>query len=436
MVAIIVASMSPTIARPERSHFRWTVCALLFFATTISYVDRQVLSLLAKTLEVHIGWTANEYGSITSAFATAYGVGLLGAGRLLDKFGTRIGFAIAVGVWSAAAMMHAAATTAFTFLIARALLGLGESANFPACIKTVAEWFPKRQRGVATGIFNCGSNVGAMLTILVVPSMAKKWGWQSAFIFTGAIGFIWVAAWMLLYRRPELHPKVSAEELALIQSDPADEVDAVPWKRVVGKKETWAFGLGKFLSDPVWWFYLFWLPKYLQDTYHLPLAASNILHDIRLPMLILYLAADVGSVAGGWLSGSLINRGWSINAARKTAMLICALSVLPVLYAPYASNMWVLIAILSVAMAAHQGWSANLFTTASDMFPRVAVGSVVGIGAAMGALGNVLMLKAAGLIVTWTNSYFLLFMFCGSAYLVALGIIHLLSPRLEQAKLD
>ena len=412
------------------------MCALLFFATTISYIDRQVLSMLAKTLEKEIGWTANEYGNITSAFAATYGIGLLAAGWLLDKFGTRIGFAIAVGLWSFAAMAHAWATTAFTFLIARALLGLGESANFPACIKTVAEWFPKRQRGVATGIFNCGSNVGAMLTILVVPPMAAKWGWQSAFIFTGAIGFIWVAAWMMLYRRPELHPKVSAEELALIQSDPPDKVDAVHWKRVVGKKETWAFGIGKFLSDPVWWFYLFWLPKYLQERYDLPLESPNLLHDIRLPLLILYLAADVGSVAGGWLSGSLISRGWSINSARKTAMLICAASVLPVLYVPYAPNMWVLIAILSVAMAAHQGWSANLFTTSSDMFPRVAVGSVVGIGAAMGALGNVLMLKATGLIVTWTNSYNLLFMFCGLAYLGALAIIHLLSPRLEQAKVD
>jgi MFS transporter, ACS family, hexuronate transporter len=428
--------MSPTIARPEHSHYRWTVCALLFFATTISYVDRQVLSLLAKTLEVHIGWTANQYGSITSAFATAYGIGLLGAGRLLDKFGTRIGFAIAVTLWSAAAMMHAAATTAFTFGIARALLGLGESANFPACIKTVAEWFPKRQRSLATGLFNCGSNIGAVTTILVVPWLAEKFGWQAAFLSTGTIGFVWVAAWMMLYRQPGLHPKVSAEELALIRSDPPDSVASVPWRRVLPKKETWAFAMGKFFTDPIWWFYLFWLPKYLQDTYHLPLVSSNILHDIRLPMVIVYTASDVGSVAGGWMSGSLINRGWSINSARKTAMLICALSVLPVLYAPYAGNMWILVAILSLAMAAHQGWSANLFTTTSDMFPRVAVGSVVGIGAAAGAAGNALMLKLAGLVVTLTGSYFILFMISGSSYLLALAIIHLLSPRLEQAKLE
>jgi ACS family hexuronate transporter-like MFS transporter len=422
--------MTPTLVRPEQSHFRWTVCALLFFATTINYVDRQVLSLLAKTLEVHIGWTANEYGSITSAFATAYAIGLLGAGRLLDKFGTRIGFAIAVAVWSAAAMMHAAATSALTFGIARVLLGFGEAANFPACIKTVAEWFPKRQRGLATGIFNSGANIGAVVTILLVPWMAEKFGWQSTFLATGAVGFIWLALWLLMYRQPELHPKVSEDELALIRSDPPDKVESVPWRRVFPKKETWAFAVGKFCTDPIWWFFLFWLPKYLQDTYHLTLM------EIRIPTLIVYNASTVGSVAGGWLSGGLINRGWSINSARKTAMLICALCVVPVLYAPYAGNMWVVVGILSLAMAAHQGWSANLFTTTSDMFPRVAVGSVVGIGAAAGAAGNALMLKFAGLVVTWTGSYFILFMISGSAYLVALGIFQLLSPRLEQAKLD
>src|SRR5664279_5556884 len=275
----------PKIARPERSSFRWTVCALLFFATTISYVDRQVLSLLAKTLEVHIGWTADEYGSITSAFAAAYAIGLLGTGRLLDKFGTRITFAVAVTVWSAAAMMHAAATSALTFGIARVFLGFGEAANFPACIKTVAEWFPKRQRGVATGIFNSGANIGAVVTILLVPWMAAKWGWQSTFLATGALGFIWLAAWLLLYRKPEIHPKLSVEELAMIRSDPEERVEEVPWAVVFPKKETWAFALGKFLSDPVWTFFLFWLPKYLQDTYHLGLP------DIRIPMLIVYNAS-------------------------------------------------------------------------------------------------------------------------------------------------
>ena len=430
MAAIIVASMSPTISRPQHSHYRWTVCALLFFATTISYVDRQVLSMLAKTLETNIGWTADQYGSITSAFAVAYAIGLLGTGRLLDKFGTRVAFAIAVAVWSASAMAHAAATSALTFGIARVFLGFSEAANFPACIKTVAEWFPKRQRAAATGIFNSGANIGAVATILLVPWMAQKWGWQSTFLATGSIGFIWVGLWLWIYKQPEVHRKVSVEELALIRSDPPDKMESVPWRRVLPKKETWAFALGKFCTDPIWWFFLFWLPKYLQDTYHLSLM------DIRIPTLIVYNASTIGSVYGGWLSGSLINRGWSINAARKTAMLICAICVLPVLYAPYAGNMWVVVGILSLAMAAHQGWSANLFTTASDMFPRAAVGSVVGIGGAAGAAGNALMLKLAGLVVTWTGSYFILFMISGSAYLVALGIFQLLSPRLEQAKLD
>jgi ACS family hexuronate transporter-like MFS transporter len=409
------------------------VCALLFFATTISYVDRQVLSILANTLAVHIGWTDMEYGRITAAFSMAYAIGLLGAGRLLDRFGTRIGFAIAVGLWSLAAMTHAVATTAFTFGIARVLLGFGEAVNFPACIKTVAEWFPRRQRGTATGIFNSGANVGAIVTLLCVPTLAEKLGWQSAFIFTGSIGIVWVVAWLVLYRRPEVHPKVSAEELAMIQADPETQVESVPWIRVLPRRETWAFALGKFFSDPVWTFFLFWLPKYLQDTYHLTLM------QLPVPTLIVYNASTIGSIYGGWLSGSFINRGWTVNAARKTAMLICAVCVLPVLYVPFASNMWVVVGVLSLALAAHQGWSANLFTTTSDMFPKVAVASVVGIGGALGQLGNVLILYFAGWIVTvrgQKGGYFIVFMVCGCAYLVALGIIHLFSPRLEQAKLD
>ncbi len=396
----------------------------------MSYVDRQVLSLLAKTLETRIGWNAIQYGIITMAFSIAYGIGLLLAGRLLDKFGTRIGFAVAVGLWSAAAMLHAVATSAFQFGVFRALLGLSEAANFPACIKTVAEWYPKRERGIATGLFNSGANIGAIATILLVPWLAEKYGWQSTFLMAGAIGLIWVALWLLIYKQPEDHPKVSAEELELIRSDPPEKLEQVPWRRVFTKKETWAFGLGKFLTDPIWWFYLFWLPKYLQDTYHLSLA------DIRWPMLVVYNAATVGSVAGGWLSGKLIDLGWSINAARKTAMLICALCVLPVLYVPFSGRIWAVVAILSLAAAAHQGWSANLFTTASDMFPRVATGSVVGIGSAVGAAGSALMTQSAGWIVTLTGSYFLLFMISGLAYLVALGGIQLLSPRLDRATLD
>jgi ACS family hexuronate transporter-like MFS transporter len=406
------------------------VCALLFFATTLSYVDRQVLSLLAKTLETSIGWTAVEYGNITTAFSIAYGIGLLLAGRLLDKFGTRIGFAVAVAVWSAAAMLHAAVATALGFGFMRVFLGLSEAANFPACIKTVAEWFPKRERGTATGLFNSGANIGAIATILLVPWLTAKFGWRACFLMTGSCGFLWVAVWLLMFRQPEDHPRVSAEELAVIRSDPPEKVEQVPWRRVFPRKETWAFGLGKFLTDPIWWFYLFWLPKYLQDTYHLPLKG------VIWPMLVVYNASTVGSVAGGWLSGKLIGSGWSINAGRKTAMLICALCVVPVLYVPYAGGLWMVVGILSLATAAHQGWSANLFTTASDMFPRVATGSVVGIGSAAGALGVALMTNAAGWIVTLTHSYFLLFMISGVAYLVALGVVQLLSPRLERVTLN
>src|SRR5664279_946306 len=260
-------------ARPATSNVRWMVCALLFFATTINYVDRQVLSLLARTLEKSIGWNDIQYSNITTAFTIAYALGLLGAGRLLDKYGTRVGFAIAVTVWSIAAMLHGAATTAFTFGFARALLGLGEAANFPACIKTVAEWFPSRERAKATGIFNSGSNIGAIAATLSVPFLMAHYGWQSAFIATGALGFVWLAFWLLLYTRPEDHPKVSAQELGAIQSDPPDRVGAsYQWVHLLPLRETWAFALGKFLTDGVWWFYLFWLPKYLQSTFNLSLA--------------------------------------------------------------------------------------------------------------------------------------------------------------------
>jgi len=419
-----------SVSRPATSHVRWTVCALLFFATTISYVDRQVLSLLAKTLEVQIGWTDIQYSNITTTFTTAYALGLLGAGRLLDKYGTRIGFAIAVGLWSVAAIAHAAAVSAFTFAIARLFLGIGESANFPACIKTVAEWFPKRERAQATGIFNSGANVGATAAIVAVPLLTARWGWPAAFIATGVTGFVWLVFWLWMYRNPAEHPGVSKEEAALITSDPPDTIEDTPWARLLPLRQTWSFALGKFFTDGVWWFYLFWLPKYLQETFGLTLA------QIMIPTLVVYNISTVGSVAGGWLSSSLIGRGWSINASRKTALLVCALCVVPLLYAPYSKNVWVVVGLVSLAAAAHQGWSANLFTLASDMFPRSAVGSVTGIGAAVGAVGSALVQKAAGYVTTWTHSYLLMFLFCGSAYLIGLGIMQVLTPHDEPAQLD
>jgi ACS family hexuronate transporter-like MFS transporter len=415
--------------KPATSHVRWTICALLFFATTINYLDRQVLSMLAKTLETSIGWTSIQYGYITGAFQAAYAIGLLGGGYLMDRLGTRKGYSIAVSVWSLAAIAHAAATSAFSFGVARSFLGFGEAANFPACIKTVAEWFPKKERALAVGIFNAGTNVGAVVAPLTVPWLAFTYGWQMAFIVTGALGFIWLIFWLLLYHRPENHPRISNSELAYIQSDPPDPVGSISWSRLLPRRQTWAFAIGKFLTDPVWWFYLFWLPKYLQERFGLSLM------QVVIPTLIVYNAASIGSIGGGWLSSGLIKRGATINSARKTAMLICALCMLPVLYAPFSTNLWLVVALISLATSAHQGWSANLFTLASDMFPRRAVGSVVGIGATGGAIGGVLLQITTGHVVQQTHSYLPLFVFAGLAYIVALGTIHWLSPNLEPVEL-
>jgi ACS family hexuronate transporter-like MFS transporter len=409
---------------------RWTICALLFFATTINYIDRQVLSILAKTLETTIGWSNIEYGYITSAFQAAYAIGLFSVGRVMDGVGTRKGFAAIITLWSLAAMAHAAAFSAFSFGVARALLGIGEAGNFPASIKTVAEWFPKKERALATGIFNAGANVGAIIAPLAVPWIALHWGWRWAFVFTGAIGFLWLVFWLAVYRRPEEHPRISDAELQHIQSDPPDPPAKVAWAKLIPLKQTWAFSIGKFLTDPVWWFYLFWLPKYLQETFGLTLA------NVGLPVMVVYISADIGSIGGGWLSSAMLNRGWELNRARKTAMLICALAVVPVLYAPYCKNLWLVVALISLAASAHQGWSANLFTLTSDMFPRRAVGSVVGIGGTMGAIGGVLLQLAAGYIVEWTHSYLPMFIIAGTMYLLALLIVQTLAPRLEQAQLD
>jgi ACS family hexuronate transporter-like MFS transporter len=406
------------------------VCALLFFATTINYVDRQVLSILAKTLEKSIGWNSIQYGYVTSAFQAAYGIGLLTAGRLIDRIGTRRGFALAIGVWSVAAIAHAAAVSAFTFGIARVLLGFGEAANFPASIKTVAEWFPRQERALATGFFNSGANVGAVLAAVGVPWLAIAFGWQAAFVATGALGFVWLAFWLLIYRRPEEHPGLSVKELAHIQSDPPDKTPSAAWAPLFPKRETWAFAFGKGLTDPIWWFYLFWLPKYLQETFGLRL------DQIVLPTLIVYNISSVGSIGGGWLSGQLLKRGWSVNRARKTTLLVCALTVMPVLYAPYCKSIWLVVTLVGLAAAAHQGWSTNIFTTVSDMFPRAAVGSVVGIGGTFGSLCSVLLQVATGYIVEWTHSYLPLFIVAGTIYLVALAAVHVLSPKLNPAELD
>jgi ACS family hexuronate transporter-like MFS transporter len=413
------------------SRYRWTICALLFFATTINYIDRQVLGLLAPVLSDELRWSEVEYAAIVSWFTFAYGLGFLVVGRMLDRVGVRRGFAAAIVAWSLAAMAHALARGAGGFSLARAALGLGESGNFPGAIKATAEWFPRRERALATGIFNAGSNVGAIAAPLLVPWITLTWGWRWAFIVTGALGFVWLAFWLALYREPEHHPRVSAAELAHIRSDPVESTTAIPWLTLLRHRQTWAFFLGKLMTDPVWWFYLFWLPKYLDSRWDVQLAG------LAAPLVVIYLVADVGSVGGGWVSSALIKRGWSVNAGRKTAMGIAALLIVPTMLAPRAGSLWMAVAIVSVAAAAHQWWSANLFTLASDTFPRRAVASVVGIGGFAGAMGGFAFQRATGYVLEATNSnYSIIFTVCGLAYVAALAVIHLLVPRLEPAKLD
>lgn len=421
------AAAAGATALAKVGRYRWVICALLFFATTINYTDRQVLGILAPTLQRDIGWSEADYGAIISWFTMAYAFGYIVAGRLMDKVGTRVGFSLSVVIWSLSAMGHSLARSVMGFSMARFALGLGESGNFPASIKTVAEWFPAKERALATGIFNAGSNVGAILTPLVVPWIALQYGWRAAFIATGLLGFIWLAFWIPLYRRPQEHPKVSPAELAHIQSDAADAPVSFTWASLLRHRETWAFAIGKFMTDPIWWFYLYWLPKFLDTRYDIKLA------QVAAPLIVIYVLADVGSVGGGWLSGFFIKRGWSVNAARKTTMLIAAILILPTTFAPAMTGMWAAVGIVGLAAAAHQWWSANIFTLTSDMFPRQAVGSVVGIGGFAGAMGGVLFARLTGMILQSNgNNYVPIFVVCGLAYVSALLVIHLLVPNVRK----
>ena len=420
--------MMPTAVpdRGKRGYFRWTVCALLFAATTINYIDRQVLGILAPHLQKIIGWSESQYGYIVTAFQVAYAVGIAIFGRFIDKFGTRIGYAVSLVIWSFAAMAHAAARSAVGFAAARFALGLGETGNFPTAIKTVAEWFPRRERALATGIFNAGSNVGAVIAPAVVPWLMVKFGWPAAFIATGAIGFTWLIFWFALYEVPERKKGLRPAELAHILSDPVEPApEKISWLRLLRYKQTWAIVLGKFLTDPVWWFYIYWLPKFLHSKFGLSLTA------LGPPLIVVYLFADVGSVGGGWMSSALLKKGRSVNRSRKSVMLISALAVVPIVTATGASGLWTAVLLIGLAAAAHPAWSANIFTFASDMFPKQAVGSVTGLGGMAGAVGGILFSAAAGNILEWTGSYYPLFIYAGSAYLVALGIIHVLAPRLK-----
>ena len=413
---------------PHSGRYRWAICALLFFATTINYMDRQILGLLAPMLQKDIGWSQIEYSWIINAFQFSYAIGLLGFGWVIDKLGTKISYAGAMFFWSLAAMLHAAVGSIGGFAVARGLLGLSEAGNFPAAIKAVAEWFPKRERAFATGIFNAGANIGAVCAPAVIPWIALQYGWRGCFLAIGALGLLWLLPWMLLFGKPENMAAVSASELALIHEDVEEEAPAqkLQWSKLLGFRQTWAFALGKFCTDPIWWFYLFWLPKWLNETRHIDIA------HLGAPLVVIYLFATVGSVSGGWISGAFMKTGMTPSRARKTAMFICACCVVPIAFVSMVENLWVAVALVGLAAAAHQGWSANIFTTVSDMFPKHAVGSVVGIGGMFGSIGGVLFSTVIGVVLERTGNYWALFVIGACAYLVAFAIFHMLAPGMKK----
>ncbi|WP_184720672.1 MFS transporter [Caulobacter sp.] len=409
--------------------YRWIIVGLLFAAMVINYVDRQTIGLLKPNLSKEFGWDENDYANLVFYFQMSYAIAYVAWGKVMDKIGARWGFGIAFLIWQLAHIAHAGARGLNGFIFARMGLGVGEAGGFPGGIKAVAEWFPKKERAFATGIFNAGTNIGAIVTPLVVPGIVLAFGWQMAFIVTGLAGLIWLPIWLLVYRRPREVKKLGAAELAHIEQDPADPVEKIAWTKLLTKKETWAYSLGKFLIDPIWWMFLFWLPDFLGKRYGLDLKSFGP------PLIAIYLLSDVGSVGGGWLSSNFLKMGWSINKARKITMLICALLAVPVIFAANVDNLWVAVLIIGVATAAHQGFSANLYTLPSDVFPRGAVGSVVGIGGMLGAFGGMVFSKYIGGVLESIGTYTPIFIVAGSAYLVALLVVHLLSPKMEEVKI-
>jgi ACS family hexuronate transporter-like MFS transporter len=423
--------------------YRWTICTLVFFATTINYLDRQVISLLKPILEKQFNWSETDYSNIVIAFQVAYAIGLIGFGRIIDKIGTKLGYALSLTIWSIAAIAHAFAKSTFGFGMARAALGLSEAGNFPAAIKAVAEWFPKKERALATGIFNSGSNIGAVLAPIAVPWIAMKWGWQEAFIITGVIGFIWLIFWFIFYEIPAKQKRLTKAEFEYIHSDQEENTatesqETVGWKKLLGFKQTWAFIIGKFLTDPIWWFLLFWLPSFLKSEYNMEGM------QVSLPLALVYTMTTFGSIGGGWVSGHLIKKGWPVYKARKVSMLAFALCVIPVVSAQAIGKVspWLAVIVIGIAASAHQAWSANIFTTSSDMFPKKAVASVVGLGGMAGAIGGILIARVAGVLLDHYKAlghievgYYIMFIISGLAYLTAWFIMHLLAPQMKKVEL-
>ena len=425
MTSTPTAAASPAVtARGERmSRVRWIICGLLLAAVALSYVDRLVLSVLKPSLQKAYGWSETGYGDVVFWFQAAYGIGYLVFGRLVERIGPKLGYALAVGLWTAGHMAHAFVTSTVGFALVRIPLALGESGAFPSALAAVSDWFPRRERALAIGIFNAGSNLGAIMTPLIVPAIALAWGWRAAFLVTGALTLVWLAVWLIYYRRPREHPAVDVAELAYIESEPAEPQSPVPWRRLLVQRQTWAYMLGRFLIDPIWWTFLFWLPDFFGKRYGIDMKGYGP------PLVAIYVLADIGSVLGGWVSSRRLARGASVNGARKSAMLFCALAVTPVVFAMHAPTPLAAVGLIGLACAGHQGFSANLFALPSDLFPRWASSSVVGLGGAAGALGGMLMAKYSGWALQVLGSYTPIFAVAGVAYLLALAVIHLLAPK-------
>ncbi|WP_136480724.1 MFS transporter [Cognatitamlana onchidii] len=412
-------------------NYRYRILALLMFATTINYFDRSIIGVMAPTLEKMFGWTNTDYANIMISFKVAYALGMLSMGGLIDRLGTKKGYVLSIGLWSVFGMLHAAVRPGFSvigFAAARFGLGFGESGNFPAAIKTTAEWFPKKDRAFATGLFNAATSIGAIAAPFVIGWIVHENGknWQIPFLITGLLSAIWVFLWLRTYKKPEVHPKVSKEELAYIQADSeVENEEKLPWKSVLGKRQTWAFALAK-VTDAVWWFYLFWGAKFLAETF-----GVNI-KNIALPFFVIYILADGGSILGGYLSGVFIRKGWSVNRARKTTLFICGLIILPVAYVAITDSKWLAICLIGLGAAGHQAWSANIFTLASDVFPKKATASVVGIGGMVGAVAGIVADFALGSVLDQAGNtgYFWAFLIAGSCYLIILGLVHLIMPKM------
>jgi ACS family hexuronate transporter-like MFS transporter len=409
--------------------YRWTICALLFFATTINYMDRQILGLLKPNLAQIFNWNEQDYGNIVVAFQAAYATGQVLFGPFIEWIGMKSAYAVAIVFWSIAAMAHPLAKSAFSFGAARFALGLGESGNFPAAIRTVAEWFPQRERSVATGLFNSGTNIGAIFAPVLVPWLTVQFGWKMAFVVLGVSGFAWLAFWLIFYDSPEKSRRLKADELAYIQSGRAESAEKVPWRKILVFKEAWAYIATGILVGPVWWFYLFWLPDFFSKQFHLDIKSFG------LPLVVVYSVACLGSIGGGGLSAWFLRRGWSLNAARKTAALICACCTVPVIFATRTPYVWLAVSFFALATAAHQGWSATMYTVVSDIFPKKAVASVVGLAGMFASVAAMGFSWLVGHILQGTGVYDKILLICGLAYLAAIGIFHTIVPRIKPVEM-